>query len=191
MKRAFIIHGWEVHPGEGWFPWLKKELGEKSFEVTVPQMPNPDEPKIEEWVPFLKEQVGETDEETFFIGHSIGCQTILRFLEGLGDTVKVGGVILVAGWVNLTAEVTGDKESYEIAKEWLETPLDWEKIKKHTDNFVSIFSNDDPYVPLGDLEIFKKELGSKIVLEHNKKHFSGSDNVKELPVVLEEILKMQ
>lgn len=27
-RRAFIIHGWEGYPGEGWFPWLKKEIVE-------------------------------------------------------------------------------------------------------------------------------------------------------------------
>ena len=29
MKRAFIIHGWDGYPAEGWFPWLKRELEKK------------------------------------------------------------------------------------------------------------------------------------------------------------------
>lgn len=46
MKRVFIIHGWEGYPEEGWFPWLKKELEEKSFAVQVLVMPDTDKPQI-------------------------------------------------------------------------------------------------------------------------------------------------
>jgi len=37
---------------------------------------------------------------------------------------------------------------------------------------------------------FKEKLGSKIVIEWQKGHFSGSDGVKELPVVLEAVLEI-
>ena len=33
-KRVFIAHGWDGYPEEGWFPWLKKELETKGFEVS-------------------------------------------------------------------------------------------------------------------------------------------------------------
>lgn len=36
MKRIFIAHGWDGCPEEGWFPWLKKELEIREFEVFVP-----------------------------------------------------------------------------------------------------------------------------------------------------------
>lgn len=47
-KRALIVHGWEGYPEEGWFPWLKQQLEEKDFIVTVPQMPHPDIPTIDD-----------------------------------------------------------------------------------------------------------------------------------------------
>ncbi|KKQ37224.1 MAG: hypothetical protein US53_C0024G0012, partial [Candidatus Woesebacteria bacterium GW2011_GWA1_37_7] len=47
-------------------------------------------PKIKEWVPFLQENMSNPDEETHFVGHSIGCQTILRYLETLSEKTKVG-----------------------------------------------------------------------------------------------------
>lgn len=49
-KRAFIIHGWDGYPDEGWFPWLKTELEKNGFQVHVPAMPKSAEPKIEAWV---------------------------------------------------------------------------------------------------------------------------------------------
>ena len=61
QKRVFIIHGWEGYPEEAWFPWLKKELETRGFEVFVPSMPDSGNPKIEVWVPFLKNLVGKCD----------------------------------------------------------------------------------------------------------------------------------
>ncbi len=190
QKRVFIIHGWDGYPEEGCFPWLKKNLEEKGFMVENPAMPNPLKPTIDSWVAFLKDKVGQPDENTFFVGHSIGAQTILRYLESLDDEIKVGGVVFLAGWVNLTDEACEVEEDKEIAKPWLETPIDWIKVKKHTDGFVAIFSDNDPLVPFSDAEIFKDKLGAKIVVEYKKGHFSGSDGIKELPSILNSILEI-
>lgn len=185
-KRVFIIHGWEGTPDEGWLPWLKSELQKRGFKVNVPAMPNTNEPKIGTWVPYLKKQVGKINEDTLLVGHSMGCQTILRYLEGLSKNSKVGGVVLVAGFVNLE-NLT--KEEKVIAEPWLTTSIDLEKAKTHTDNITSIFSSNDSWVPLSDSEIFKKKLGAKIIVMKNKGHFSGDDGIKKLPAVLKEILR--
>ena len=97
--RIFIVHGWDGYPEEGWFPWLKKELEAKGFKVLVTQFPGADNPRIEKWVPKLAEVVGTVDESTYFIGHSVGCQTIVRYLELLPENIKVGDEIYYAGWL--------------------------------------------------------------------------------------------
>jgi len=79
MKKAIIVHGWAYNPESGWYPHVKKELESKGFHVQVPEMPNPEEPKINDWISKLKETIPNPDQETYFIGHSVGCQTILRF----------------------------------------------------------------------------------------------------------------
>ena len=187
-KRVFIAHGWGGAPQEGWFPWLKKELEEKGFQVTVPAMPQPKHPKIEEWVRFLRKVVRKPDENTFLVGHSIGAQTVLRYLESLSPKVKVGGVILLAGWINLSEKAFENAEDFQTARPWLDTPIDWQKIKSHTSNFTAIFSDNDHFVPLTDSKIFKEKLGAKIVIEKDKAHYSGSDGITELSIVLKELL---
>jgi hypothetical protein len=189
-KRVFMIHGWGGQPDVGWMLWLKKELEKKGFEVIAPQMPNTEKPKIEEWVGFLEQKVDEPDENTYFVGHSIGCQTILRYLEKLPENKKVGGALFVAGWFNLKPEATEDGEDAEIAKPWIETPIDCKKVLTHTKKFIAIFSDNDPFAPVEDSELFKKRLGAKIIIEHNKGHFTGENNVFELPVGLEELVKI-
>ena len=188
MKRAFIVHGWDGYPAEGWFPWLKRELEKKDFQVTVPAMPEPAEPRITTWVAHLAKVIGKVDENTFLVGHSIGCQTILRFLEKLPNDQIAGGVILVAGWIH---RLDGDlsEEELIIAKPWIETPLDLNKVKQRSKHFTAIFSDNDQFTRLTkeNEEIFKHQLGARVIEEHAKGHFSGSDGVTELPSVLEAI----
>ncbi len=188
IKRVFIIHGWDGYPEEGWFPWIKGVLEKKGFEVHVPAMPDASNPKINAWVSFLSKQVGKPDKNTFFVGHSIGCQTIIRYLEKVNE--DVGGVVFVAGWFSLTPEAIPTKVEQAIAKPWLETPIDFGKVKKATKNFVAVFSDNDPFVVLENSKLFKERFSAKIVVEKNKGHFSGSDGVKELPVVLKELLRI-
>jgi len=185
MKRLFIIHGWEGSADEPFYQNLKKELGEKGWEVFPLAMPNPGRPKIEEWIPFLADNVKEVDEETYFYGHSIGSQTILRYLMGLKDGEKIGGVIFTAGWVHLKGLDTPEEEgSEEIVKPWIENKLDWGKIRSHCGKFIAIFSDNDPWVPLSDKDIFEEKLGAKIIVEHDKDHAPGID------IVAKEILGM-
>ncbi len=190
MKRVFIIHGWDGYPEENWFPWLKRELEAGGFEVFVPQLPAPDLPEITSWVSKLYQTVGTPDEQTFFVGHSIGCQTIVRYLESLPEGVKVGGAVFVAGFFKRLTNLEDDEDVRETAKQWLETPVDFTKAKTHISKSVAVFSDDDTYVPLDNQDDFRDRLGSKIIIEHGKGHFNTKAGVTELPVVLEELLKM-
>lgn len=190
LKKAYIIHGWDGYPEEGWFPWLKKELESRGFEVFVPQLPKPDEPRIDAWVGKFKEIVNEPDENAYFIGHSMGCQTIVRYLELLPDNVKVGGAVFVAGFFRRLTNLEDDDVVRSVAAEWLNASIDLKKVKEHLNDSVAIFSDNDPYVPLDNKIDFESMLNSKIIIEHNKGHFSGSTGTTELPVVLDAVLEI-
>ncbi len=190
QKRVFIVHGWDGHPLEGWFPWLKKELEAKGFQVFVPQFPDAGSPRIQKWVPALAEVVGVADEATYFVGHSMGCQTIARFLESLPEHAHVGGAVFVAGFFKRLTGLEDDPDVQETDRHWLGTPLDLGKVKSHLPKSVAIFSDDDPWVPLDNQDDFRDKLGSKIIVEHGKGHFSGSTGTRELPLVLDTILKI-
>lgn len=190
-KRVFIVHGWDEYPEEGWFPWLKKELEAKRFEVFVPQLPEAGSPRIRSWISKLAEIVGVADENTYFVGHSIGCQAIARYLETLPENVKVGGAVFVAGFFKRLTNLEDDEEVRDVANEWLTTMIDFEKIKSRLSKSIAIFSDNDPYVSLDNQDDFRDKLGSKIIVEHKKGHFSGPrDGITELPIVLESVLKI-
>lgn len=187
-KRVFIIHGWDGYPEEGWFPWLKKELESRGFYVEVPQMPNAKAPKIEAWVSHLLSVVQSPDENTFFVGHSIGCQTIMRYLEKIDQ--RIGGVLFVAGFFSLKPEAFEDEEDRAVARPWLESPINFEKVRKNMGRAIAVLSDNDRFVPLENTDSFKKNLGITPMVKSGMGHFSGSEGTKELPLVLEELLRI-
>lgn len=181
QKRVFVVHGWDGSPQNCWFPWLKNELEKKDFSVNILSMPHPEKPTIVDWVDCLSDAVGKPDVNTYFVGHSIGCQTILRYVEKVGK--PIGGIVCVAGFFRLLHLAT--EEEREIAKPWLETPINFKKIKEQTNKIFAIFSDNDPDVDLGDKELFEKNLSAKTLVEHDKGHFSDDAGIKELPSAFE------
>jgi len=185
MKKAYLIHGWGGNPENCWFPWLKHELEERGYTVFALAMPDSETPKINTWVNALKKALAP-EKNTILIGHSIGCQTILRYLESINTKIQFGGVFLVAGFVHLKG--LESEEEKEIAKPWLSTPINWEKVKKRAKKFVAFFSDNDGFVPVEDSKIFEEKLNAEIIIEHNKGHFDEEANIKELPSLLKKII---
>jgi len=179
MKKVYLIHGWGGSSEGGWFDWLKSELGAKGREVKAFDMPNTEEPKIEEWVGYLIDNIKDVDEETYFVGHSVGCQTIIRFLEKLHKHKKVGGCVFVAGWFDL---INLEPEELLIAHPWVNSRIHFDRVLDHCNNFLAIFSDDDPYVHLDESKKFKENLGAKILIKKGLGHFN---EVEKIPEILE------
>jgi hypothetical protein len=188
QKRVFIIHGWDGHPEEGWFPWLKKELENRNFKVFVPVMPEAEEPKIELWIPFIAHLVGEADENTYFVGHSIGCQAIIRYLQTLSEGRKIGGAVFVAGWYDLRNLET--EEEKRIAGPWINEPRDDKKIRESVNRAICIFSDNDPWVLSENHAHWKKLIGAKIIIEHNKGHINGEAGIEKLSSILDSVIEI-
>ncbi len=189
MKRVFIIHGWAGWPEEAWFPWLKVELENKGFVVSVPAMPDAAAPKMESWIPFLAQLVGKADSQTFFVGHSIGCQTIIRYLETLPANIKIGGCVFVAGWYDLRNLDT--EEEKRIAGPWVKTPRNDAKIKNIlSDKAIAIFSDDDPWVDSKNIIDWQVKAGAQTLLLRGQGHFNEESGIKELPEALKAVLEL-
>lgn len=183
-KKVYLVHCWEGTSNDGWYPWIDNELEKCGVSVFRFDMPNTERPNIEEWVSFLEQKVDCLDENTYFIGHSIGCQTIMRYLE-MKDVRKIGGILFVAPWLDLLPYAIEDRESYDIAYPWIHTPIDFEKIRRKTENIYSIFSDDDYFVSLEQEALFKERLGAETIVVSKKGHISAEDDVFDLPEILD------
>jgi predicted alpha/beta hydrolase family esterase len=192
MKKVYIVHGWDGSPEEPLFKWLDENLSKEGFLVSRLKMPNPKTPVIEEWLLKLKNSVNGLDEETIFVAHSVGCQAVMRFLENQSEETRILGMVLLAPWMKLdetTIEEEGE-EVREIARPWMETSIDFEKVKNICQNIVAIFSDNDVFVELDQKDFFEKVLNAKTILEHEKGHFGPADNISELPSALKAIEKL-
>jgi predicted alpha/beta hydrolase family esterase len=181
-KQVFIIHGYSATPTDNWFPWLKGELEKKGFDVFVPQMPNTDNPKIQEWLPYLQSLVGKCDKNTYLVGHSLGTITILKYLESLPKNQKAGGIVLVGGF----SETIG----FEKLSSFTASPLDYKKVKKTAGKIIAIHSTDDESVPYKFAQIIRDKLGAELITMHNAGHINKKSGYLQLPEALESILKI-
>lgn len=185
MKRACLIHGLGGTPTEGWIHWLQRKLRAQGYEVYAPQMPAPFTPDMQAWQQTIARHVGTVDEQTFFVGHSLGCLAILHYLESLPSTQRAGGAVFVGG--TLTLPDVPVQKIARVVQPWFERKKNFEKIRERVRKIVAILSDDDPLIPAVQLDAFALRLGAETVLEHGRGHYTWLEGVSEAPTVLEHL----
>ncbi len=191
-ERAFIFYGYQGYPGEAWQPWLKAELERRGLEVSLPEMPHADRPTIPEWTAFIARLVGAPDGQTILIGHSLGAQAVLRYLEALGASGgSVARTILIASNFpfGMSAEDADQRTGGDpVLMPWLITGVDPAMVSRAAGKCIVILSDNDPYIPFEEARSsFKAIPGAKVVVVPGKGHFNEDDRITELPAALEAV----
>lgn len=168
MKKAKLFHGTGCTPDSYWFPYLKRELTNRGFDVKVPQLPEKDTPVLEKWLPVALDQ-GVYDQDTVIVGHSAGSPLLVSILEHVD--VQIAKAILVAGYAR---QRPGKKEKDMM----IQNRYDWEKIKRNVRELYFINSVNDPW-GCNDVEgrwMFDR-LGGTLIINHEG--HMGSDTFKQ------------
>lgn len=189
-SRVFLIHGWNATPRNAWYPWLKDQLENNGIEVHVPQLPNARWPFIHRWTDALMQEVGVCDEQTYFIGHSLGVQAILRYLAKLPRDQYAGGAVFVGGFDRLHVWWPYLIGAYICLGRWLYSPIDWKNVRAHAKKFSAFFSDNDGWVSDESDGCFRTFLSADIRVLHGYGHFTGDEGIYRVPEVLEEVLAM-
>lgn len=192
-KRAFIVHGYLSHPKEAWLPWIKEQLEAEGYRVSLPQMPDPEYPVIRNWVEFITHLVGEPDELTVMIGHSIGGQAVLRYLETLaGRAQSVAKTVLVASIFPTgmsLADAEKETDGNPVLVPWFSQGIDPARVKRAAGQCTVILADNDPYIDTAKAAaVFRATLDPRIIVEHGKGHFNEDDQVVELPSALAAVI---
>jgi uncharacterized protein len=174
--KAVIFHGWVSTSQDNWFPWLKKELEKKDFDVIAPDLPDSQYPKQEKWLPIAL-KLTDYDEDTVLVGHSLGTCLIMRILENINKKVKA--IFLVSAF----DKDLGIKE----IETFFFKPYDYEKIRKNAGKIYILNSDNDPYIPLNIAEELSKKLKGNLTVFHNKNHLSAGTGDFKFPELLEMI----
>ncbi|CAF1300558.1 unnamed protein product [Adineta steineri] len=178
-QRIVIIPGMGCTPVRecNWYAWLQEKLWNDSpekFTVILEDMPDPHKARESYWLPFIRDAL-KIDEKTILIGHSSGCEAIMRLLE----KDKVRGVILVAAChTDLGDE--GEKES-----EYYNRPWDWDTIKSNAEWIVQLHSPSDRLIPVAEGRFVADKLQSEYMELEKRGHFMGHQLPEVLKVIKE------
>jgi hypothetical protein len=146
-------------------------------------MPNPGTPTIEAWRAAIGEALGSDAarlSRTLLVGHSVGCQAALHFLESLPEGALVGGLLCVAGWWTVD-------RPWETILPWINATHDDEKIKRGAGGKIRLLlSDNDPFTSNFEENgnAWRARLGAQVELIPGGKHF----NAAEEPAVLRAVL---
>ena len=161
MKKALILHAWCSTPSDDWYPWLKRQLENKGYEVYVPDLPT-----MQNNLPDMKKQLGfiekniKIDKDTIVFGHSLGTLLAMR----LAEKYPFKKMFLIAGW-------DFNDLTFEHRLFW-KTPINHKKIKAHVKKIFVFSSDNDPYITAIQAEDMCKRLSGKFILIKGKSHFS-------------------
>lgn len=177
LSRLFVVHGFMAGPDYHWFGWLKEEAQKLGLEVCIPAMPAGEAPDVEAWVATLKEQVGRVDEHTWFVGHSLGCITLLRYLAGLDEKPHAGGTILVSGFSEPVARLP-ELDCFSAG------PLALSALAARLGQCAVVLSLNDDIVPPAHTLHLAQQLGAPLYGLPDSGHFLERDGVVTFPLVL-------
>lgn len=181
IVRIFLLHGYGGHPESGWLPWLKRELKASGHSVQALSMPDTEAPRMSAWVEHLERKIGTPNEDVLLIGHSLGCPTILRYLEKTGT---IGGAVLVAGFY----EDLGPR--FLEIKHFVDQPMDFELIRSHCKRFAVVHGTDDEVVPLPFATRLAEKLGVTARVTPGRGHYSGDNGILQAEEILQETEKI-
>ena len=182
-----MIHGSKGNPNSHWFPWLKQKLESLGQTVFALEFPNPPEQSLDSWMEVFDDYLSKVDEDTIFVGHSLGPSFILSILEKLDLPKPLKACFFVSGFVGGTLGVEGMEEYDEINKSFTDKEFNWSKIKSNCKKFVCFMSDNDPYVPLSRSKELASRLEAEEIVVSDAGHFQEKSGIKEFPQLLNRV----
>jgi leucyl-tRNA synthetase/predicted alpha/beta hydrolase family esterase len=189
--KILVLHGLSGHPSENWFPWFKKEMERKGYEVLIPALSNDRPPKLDEWVKEMSNLGISKKDRLYVVGHSLGARAACHFIAKAGIFVEkfilvapTGSVQGEKNWENLRkAGITDD--FIKAITDFNRVKIPFDKLKRLVKSSLIYLSDNDPYIPMSIVGDYGK-LKPRVQIFKAKGHFNKSAGVTELPEILDE-----
>ena len=182
---VFIFHGTNGSPAANWFPWLRKELETLGIEVFLPALPTPEGQNETNWLKTFEPYQKLVNEQTIFVGHSMGAVLAMRLLENRNKPILAA--VLAAPFHE---ELHLGEDFDRLLISFIDHHFDWKKIKNNCTKFVVFEGDDDPYVPLKQPKFIAEKLAAKLVVIPRGGHLSEETGYRQFPAILEEIKRL-
>ncbi len=180
-KNVYIIHGFDASSERHWFPWLNKLLMDRGISVESIDMPTPAQPDCGTWISFLSKRLTNVTRDTYFVAHSLGCITTLRYLQKA--SVPIGGVVLVSGF---DQPIPG----FSFLDEFTAEMLDYKLLSEIIPNRAVVSAMDDPIVPHEFSRTFAKRFGAVFYEAETGGHYLDACGITTLPIVYDALSQM-
>ena len=179
-----LIHGLAATKKSNWFPWLEKEIKcNLDTSVKAVSLPRPKIPKINKWIDYLYKEAANPNENTVFIAHSLGCITLLKYIEELPDDVVIGGIILISAFDNPLPLVP-------LINSFVAKGPNYQKIIPKIKKVKVIGSNNDLIVPLKYTKEVANQLHTSVIEIDKAGHFTTQDGYKSFPELYRILVEM-
>lgn len=187
MNTTLLLHWWKWRSDNGWFPWLKSQIEFKVAELYIPNLPNSNNPILEEQMEYINIYAGDFKQWWNIIGHSLGCKLALKFVEE--NNIKNSLIILVAPTYPWLAQDLWEKvfwEAYNNLKKYFDEELNFDKINELNNKIIIFLSDNDEYINMNSAKKYYSDFKNIEFREfQNKGHFNEWAWVLELEEVLE------
>lgn len=182
MKRIYIFPRYSGDEHSDWYQIAKKEIMNKNSDVLVIPLsfPNWDKPDVSEFLSFIEKAIPYhgINSGTYLVGHSVGCKAAILYLNELQKkypTVKIGGLMCVAGWWTID-------NPWSQLEQWINISVDYERIRKICNQpIVTILSDNDPYTSdtLLNKKLWEEKVHAKVIEVPGAAHFNtaGFDRI--------------
>lgn len=171
----FFAHsaGTQAGKGEGSFDlvfYLRKALGE-DYKVLYPVVNEPNSPTYDNWKVLLDEQLNKLDETVILVGHSLGGSMLLKYLSEEKTDMRINGMFLVATpqW---------SKDGWDVGE--FAVQEDFSKHLPQVEVLYFYHCVNDPIVPFGHLDFYRKAFNNAIFRELSCKDHAFSNGLNEL-----------
>ncbi|MBM7831487.1 putative alpha/beta hydrolase family esterase [Agromyces cerinus] len=182
LTEYLILHGYENRRPDGhWERWLAAELEGSGASVRYPQLPDPDDPVLDDWIAAIEAQlVGTEPASLTVVCHSLACAAWLVFAA---RRAAAGRTDAAAHRVLLVAPVSDPvlRGIPQIAG----FALGGDPVHAAAEHVIVVAGDTDPYCPEGAEPAFVEPLGAEHVIVQGGGHLTIEDGFGPFPLVLE------
>ncbi len=177
-ETILLLHGIaNTRPPEHWQFWLAGQLVDRGQHVAYPQLPNPDDPRLEQWRAVLLEHVAATGGQCVVICHSLSCLLWLHAADAVAELGGVERLLFVAPPASEAVPPAGAE--FRIAA------VDGDAVRSSVRGGIHIACSDnDPYDPSGAAATLARALGATRHLMPGAAHINPDAGYGRWPAVL-------
>lgn len=174
-----IIPRWAGTPGSDWYPAVQAALAGQA-RVRIGEMPNPAIPHVERWPQAVADLV-ERPADTVLVGHSVGCQAVLRYLATREPGQSVRATLCVAGWWSVD-------RPWDTILPWMRIDYPLDRTRAAAGTLSLLISDNDPFTAdfQANAELWRERLGAEVHVYAGGKHF----NAAQEPAVERELRRL-